>query len=145
MFADIMDTIFSQIAATTRQSIIFPFSTSNYSLMQYLHHVKNTSADCYFIIIVEFSPPWIPPNVTYRCQSGLKYAKNDLKYCDLKLDFRLGGLSVDITWKLKSADGGVTRWVECAWLSWMHKLHPGDNLTGTCKFVLPGAWRTLKL
>ncbi len=40
-----------------------------------------------------------PPNVTYLCQSDLKYAKNDLKfgkndlkYCDLKWDFRPGGL-----------------------------------------------------
>ncbi len=58
-----------------------------------------TLADIKFTKIVEFTPQWSPPNVTYFRQSDLKYtkndlklAKNDLKYYDLKWDFLLGGL-----------------------------------------------------
>ncbi len=59
-----------------------------------------TLAECDFIKMVDFTPNESPPNVTYFCQSDLKYGKNylklgksDLKYYDLKWNFPLGGLT----------------------------------------------------
>ena len=80
------------------------------------------------------------PNVTYFCQSDLKYAKkdlklgkNDLKYYDLKWDFPLGGLLTANPYKTVSVDCNSMAENDSS-IGWLKKTFFLEKLTSPGEF-----------